>query len=376
MPGYKIYSQLIPSVLKSIDPARPYWESSPFIDKPEGEVHEEDPNSQLSGNRHQWDIWSRWIDYNMVTYDRSLFVTEFGFQGPANQDTLEKVIPASERNPQSRLFEFHNKQVEGNERIFRFLSGHLPVKHTWKDFIYLAQLNQGLALKTCLEHWRYNYPQTNGSIIWQLNDCWPVTSWALVDSDLKPKLSYYLVKKAFRRQIVRFAVNNNNAELVISGREDGFRGYVNVAEVDLNTGKTGSVKKIKINTSLVSDVIYSVPVTENLMNGNSILTATLYDEKNVLLHRAILNIPEWKYLKLPSAKIKTKLMKEGKKYYLMLRSDKPAFFVSVYSNVLDLSDNCVHILPGEEYILPLNNSNKPKKMNIKMFSLNDYLDKY
>ena len=112
------------------------------------------------------------------------------------------------------------------------------------------------------------------------------------------------------------------------------------------------------------------------MSGNSILTATLYDEKNVLLHRAVLNIPEWKYLKLPSAKIKTKLMKEGKKYYLMLRADKPAFFVTVYSEALDLADNCVNILPGEEYILPLNNINKPKKMNIKMFSLNDYLDKY
>lgn len=376
MPGYKIYSQLIPSVVKNIDPVRPYWESSPFIAKPEGEVPEEDPNSQLSGNRHQWDIWSRWIDYSMVTYDKSLFVTEFGFQGPANQDTLEKVIPASERNPQSKIFEFHNKQVEGNERIFKFLSGHLPVKHTWKDFIYLAQLNQGLALKTCLEHWRYNYPQTNGSIIWQLNDCWPVTSWSLVDSDLKPKLSYYLVKKAFRRQIVRFTINNNNADLVISDREDGFKGYVNIVEVDVSKGKISPVKKIKINTSLTSDIVYSVPISEKLQNGNSILTATLYDEKNVLHHRAILNIPEWKYLKVPSAKVKTKLMKEGKKYYLMLRSDKPAFFVTVYSDVLDLADNCVNILPGEEYILPLNNVNKPKKMNIKMFSLNDYLDKY
>jgi beta-mannosidase len=376
MPGYRIYSELIPSIVKETDPARPYWESSPFIDKPENEKYEEDPNSQASGNRHQWDIWSRFIDYTMVKYDNSLFVTEFGFQGPANQETLEKVIPAEERNPQSRLFEFHNKQVEGNERIFKFLAGHLPVKTTWKDFIYLAQLNQGLALKTCLEHWRYNSPQTNGSIIWQLNDCWPVTSWSLVDSGSRPKLSYYLVKKVFRPQIVRFVVNNENADLVFSNYEGNFKGYVEIAEADVKKGKTGVVKKVKINSSSSKDVIYSVPLSNELKKGLSVLTATLYNDKNVLLHRAILNIPEWKYIKLPSAKVKAKLMKEDRKYYLMLRADKPAFFVTVYSNALDLADNCVNLLPGEEYILPVNNITRPKKMNLKIFSLNDYTDKY
>lgn len=375
MPGYSIYSKLIPSVLNEIDPGRPYWESSPFIDKPANEKHEEDPNSQLSGNRHQWDIWSRFIDYTTVKSDNSLFVTEFGFQGPANQETLEKVIPAEERNPQSRLFEFHNKQVEGNERIFKFLSGHLPVRTDWKDFIYLAQLNQGLALKTCLEHWRYNNPVTNGSVIWQLNDCWPVTSWSLVDSDLKPKLSYYLVKKAFRPQIVKFIVSDENAELVFSNNSNSFKGYIEVAEADVKKGKTGPVKKIKVNSSSFKDIIYSVPLSNEVKKGTSVLTATLYNENNVLLHRTVLNIPEWKYIKLPSVKVKAKLMKEEGKYYLMLRADKPAFFVTVYSNVLDLADNCVNLLPGEEYILPANNISKPKKMNIKIFSLNDYLDK-
>jgi beta-mannosidase len=84
MPGYNIYHKVIPDILKNIDPARPYWPSSPF-------GNNDDPNSFESGNTHQWNIWSRWIDYSEVINDKSLFVTEFGFQGPANKDTFENI---------------------------------------------------------------------------------------------------------------------------------------------------------------------------------------------------------------------------------------------------------------------------------------------
>ncbi|MFA7288835.1 MAG: hypothetical protein WC055_08135, partial [Melioribacteraceae bacterium] len=125
MPGYKIYSKLIPDILKKEDPNRAYWESSPF-------GFDADPNSQKSGNRHQWDVWSSWIDYTKVVEDNSLFVTEFGFQGTANVTTLNKYIPKTDRIIHNRLFEFHNKQTEGNERVIRFISAHFPLNTDWE----------------------------------------------------------------------------------------------------------------------------------------------------------------------------------------------------------------------------------------------------
>ena len=178
MPGYKIYHEVIPDILKAADPERPYWPSSPF-------GSDDDPNAYSSGNRHEWGIWSKWIDYSEVKNDNSLFVTEFGFQGPANKKTFEKYLSKNKRYSQDPVFEFHNKQVEGPERVFKFLSGNLPIKTEWEDFIYLAQLNQALALKTCLERWRINWPVANGSIIWQLNDCWPVARKATKKPDTK-----------------------------------------------------------------------------------------------------------------------------------------------------------------------------------------------
>ncbi|HFE63726.1 MAG TPA: glycoside hydrolase family 2 protein, partial [Caldithrix sp.] len=213
MPDFSIYHRQLPKIVSRHDPHRPYWPSSPFG----SDAH---PNDPRSGNRHQWEIWSMWQDYTSVKSDRSLFITEFGFQGPANRETLESALPEHSWHPQSELFEFHNKQVEGNERLFRFLAGHLPVQTIWADFLYLAQLNQGLALKTCLEHWRSRWPETSGSIIWQLNDCWPVTSWSLIDSALQPKLAYYFVKSAFLPQTVYFRELTDRLEVVVFNRSN------------------------------------------------------------------------------------------------------------------------------------------------------------
>ena len=208
MPGYKIYHELIPNVTKEIDPTRPYWPSSPFS-------FDKDPNSYTSGNRHEWGIWSMWKDYETVKDDQSLFVTEFGFQGPASKKTFEKYLSENNRNINNPVFEFHNKQIEGPERVIKFLSSHLPLKTEWDDFIYLAQLSQGFALKTCLEHWRQNWPVTNGSIIWQINDCWPVTSWAIIDSELNPKIAYHFVKNIFNQQIASIIKDNEDLKIQI-----------------------------------------------------------------------------------------------------------------------------------------------------------------
>ena len=140
MPGYNIYHKVIPDILKNIDPMHPYWQSSPF-------GNDEDPNSFESGNTHQWNIWSRWIDYTEVVNDKSLFVTEFGFQGPANKDTFEKYLPIKNRNISDQIFEHHNKQVEGPERIIKFLSAHLPIKTDWDDYSILSAIKSGICIK-------------------------------------------------------------------------------------------------------------------------------------------------------------------------------------------------------------------------------------
>ncbi len=205
MPGLKLFHDLIPKICARLDPDRPYWPSTPFGG--------DDPNSQSQGNCHQWDIWSQWQDFTTVAEDGSRFVSEFGFQAPANARTFETVTLPEDWHPQSEMMEWRNKQVEGQERLFRFLAGHVQMPNTFDDFVYKCQVVQAEALRTCLEHWRRNKARTGGAIIWQLNDCWPVSSWSLIDSELQPKLAYHAVKRAFAPVLVSLRKTESSLEV-------------------------------------------------------------------------------------------------------------------------------------------------------------------
>jgi len=196
MKGSKIFKTLLPSVCRELDGTRPYWRSSPF-----GKGF---PNAESNGNHHQWEMWGRWKDYNEYENDKARFVTEFGFQAPPHLKTFELVTINSDLNPQSRVLEHHNKLPEGTERLFRFQAGHVNVGTDLADFIYKGQIIQAEALKTAVEHWRRRKFNTAGSLFWQLNDCWPVTSWSVIDSALRPKAAYYYAKKFFAPVLVSF----------------------------------------------------------------------------------------------------------------------------------------------------------------------------
>jgi beta-mannosidase len=368
MPGYKIFHQIIPPLIEKFDPYRPYWPSSPF-------GKDNDPNSVYSGNRHVWDIWSNWEDYTAVNNDFSLFVSEFGFQAPANFDTINQSIPKENRKVQDKLFEYHNKQIEGPERLFRFLAGHFIVSTKWEDFIYLTQLNQALALKTCIEHWRTN-GVTKGSIIWQLNDCWPAISWSLVDSSINPKLSYYHVKKTFSKRIITIVLQNNFLKIFGLNEDKEFHGVLKIDICDLNTGNYFSNKTKKVHlTSASYCELESLQMLKLPEKKDWILIATLCDSDENIIHRNYYLKKKWKHIQLHKSKIKIQHHKKKGNDYLILSSDKPSFFVDLYHPEFKFSDRGIIILPNDNIKLNIiGDKNHSIKLNeIKVFSLNSIL---
>ncbi len=369
MPGYNIFHKIIPGLMKDLDPHTSYWPTSPF-------GSDEDPNSQASGNRHQWNIWSNWIDYPNVEYDRSLFVTEFGFQGPACIDTFNKILPAEKRKIQDAGFEYYNKQVEGPERVIRFLAAHLPLKTEWEDFIYLAQLSQGLALKTCLEHWRANRKITNGSIIWQLNDCWPVTSWSLIDSEIMPKISYYFVKNAFCETVVLIGKSGDEIKIRVLNEGEKKAAVLNTQIIDPQNGKVlySKSKKITIERSKYIGVekinTAKFPEAKNL-----IIISTLTDQDENIIHRNFYTIKEWKHISAADPGIKVSFPQSSGSDYITLTAARPAFFVDVYHPGTVFSEKGFILLPGEKKNLKIIKGNRRiSNENIRIFCLNNYLE--
>ena len=364
MPGYKIYHDLIPRIIKEIDPTRPYWPSSPFS-------FDEDPNSHTSGNRHEWGIWSMWKDYEKVKEDQSLFVTEFGFQGPANKKTFEKYLSEKNRKINNPIFEFHNKQIEGPERLIKFLSSHLPIKTNWDDFLYLAQLNQGFALKTCLEHWRQNWPFTNGSIIWQINDCWPVTSWAIIDSELNPKIAYHFVKNIFNQQIV--SVIKNNDDLMVQLVNNSSNDFKFKLKIDVFENSGSLINGTTINNQISGNtkkVFKKISISKLPGNKNWIIILSLFNLNDQLVFRNYYTEEKWKFKTLALPEIKIELQNSS----IIISTNKPVYFVDIYHPELEFSERGFIILPGEEKILNIiGDENSISKKDFKMFTLNNYL---
>ena len=235
MVGAKIFRDLLPSVVGKLDGTRPYWRSSPF-----GEGF---PNDESNGNHHQWNVWSLWKDYPEYEKDNARFVTEFGFQGPANLATLREVTLPRDRDPQSEVLEHHNKQVEGTERLIRFIASHHRLPETLEDFVMKGRLVQGEALKCAAEHWRRRKYGTAGVLFWQLNDCWPVNSWSVIDSRLRPKAAYYFARRFFSPVLVSIRRTVAGLEVwVTSDLPVPLRGTLEVSLVSFG-GKTVLKKK-------------------------------------------------------------------------------------------------------------------------------------
>lgn len=66
---------------------------------------------------------------------------------------------------------------------------------------------QAECLSTAYRLWRRqfrgpNREYTAGVLVWQMNDCWPVISWAIVDYYLNPKPAYFAIRQSLERLTV------------------------------------------------------------------------------------------------------------------------------------------------------------------------------
>lgn len=71
------------------------------------------------------------------------------------------------------------------------------------SYVYYSQVMQAECLAAAFRVWRRNWKgpgreYTSGALVWQMNDCWPVTSWAIVDYFLRPKPAYFAIARELR----------------------------------------------------------------------------------------------------------------------------------------------------------------------------------
>ncbi|MFD8691241.1 glycoside hydrolase family 2 protein [Streptomyces sp. NPDC059651] len=204
--GHGYYHQLLPGIVAGTDPTRPYWPGSPYSGTED--IHPQDP---AHGTVHIWDVWNR-ADYRAYADRVPRFVAEFGFQGPPAYATLRRAV-SGPLTPGAPLLAHHQKADDGDAKLLRGLGDHLPQPGgDFDDWHWLTQLNQARAMAFGIRHFRSHTPYCMGTIVWQLNDCWPVVSWSAVDGDGRRKPLWYALRAVYADRLI--AVRDGAVHLV------------------------------------------------------------------------------------------------------------------------------------------------------------------
>ncbi|HEY8876078.1 MAG TPA: hypothetical protein VIN03_00855, partial [Roseateles sp.] len=222
-----IYEGLLPSVCEALDPGRAYWPGSPFT--PGDGAKSSDATV---GDRHSWEVWhQQMLPYQRYGDVQARFVSEFGMQSHPSLALFESVLPEAERFPESRTVQWHNKAgsaagPDGHRRLAVYLADNLRVGGTLADHVYSTQFVQAEAMRVAYQDFRRRWQKpgaraVGGALVWQLNDCWPVTSWALIDASGTAKPAWHAVRRVLAPVAVvvrleagqaRLAVMNGQAE--------------------------------------------------------------------------------------------------------------------------------------------------------------------
>ncbi|MEU8569003.1 glycoside hydrolase family 2 protein [Streptomyces pathocidini] len=194
--GEGYYLGLLPRVVAETDPTRPYWAGSPWSGS-----WDHHPNDPDHGTAHSWDVWNR-LDHTEYRTQIPRFLAEFGFQAPPAYATLRRALSDTPLAPDSPGMLHHQKAGDGNGKLARGLAHHFNEAVDFDAWHYLTQVNQARAIATGIEHWRSHWPRCAGTVVWQLNDCWPVTSWAAIDGDGHLKPLYHELRRLYADRLL------------------------------------------------------------------------------------------------------------------------------------------------------------------------------
>ena len=199
----KMFEYILPAIVKETAPQTYWWPASPSSGG-----NFDAPNDKNRGDNHYWDVWHGEKPFTEYRKFFFRYASEFGFQSFPCLKSVEQFTLPDDRNIFSRVMERHQRNQAANGKILSYLSQTFRYPNSFDDLLYASQLMQAEAIRYGVEHWRRNRGRCMGAIIWQLNDIWPVASWASIDYYGRWKALHYAAKRFF-------------APVMISAEEEG-----------------------------------------------------------------------------------------------------------------------------------------------------------
>ncbi|KAM0217588.1 hypothetical protein ACHAQD_007331 [Fusarium lateritium] len=360
-PGRYYYEHLLPAVMEEEAPMMQYWPGSPFSN---GKLS----SDLTAGDLHQWNVWHGSQEkYQRFDQIGGRFNSEFGMASfPALQTIKGFVTNEKDLFPQSHVLDFHNKADGHERRIGAYVLENFRNSSDLATWAYLTQLAQSEALTYAYRGWRRQWGENRrcgGALVWQLNDCWPATSWSIIDYHLRKKPSFYAIKRALlpvavgvQREHHDWSVCHARPAKTSSYKiwiSSSLQSEVNV-DLELRFISIDTGKDVKSAITRDSIVVASNGTTD-VLSGEVNIEA---EEDHVLAVRVFQNgvcvsrDVDWpqplKYLCFENRGVKVERLSGG----FSVTSERPTKgLVIEESDEGSLSDNCLDVMPGDCQVL-------------------------
>ncbi len=347
----KLFYETIPESLEKVDGTRYYHPTSP--------VTGYNGIASNYGDVHFWSVWKGgWIEEYEKPWNIGRFMSEYGFQSYPSLEAIEAVIPENQRFIGSNAMLAHQRAKDdetrdphyGDNMMKMYMAKYFHVPDDFDDFIFMSQLMQAEAVRKAVEAHRRAKPYCMGTLYWQINDCWPVASWASMDyyGNWKP-LQYY-AKRLFEDVLVSAYEKDGMVSFkVVSDKTDALKGVLEIKALTLG-GKVVSEKRIPVAVgadgcvdvlSLSKDELYAgcpeneVVVSMRLASGDELVAENVWYP----VYPNAYSYPE------PEFTVTCSTVEGGVE--MVLRSDVLIRDLWFSAEGAEFGDNAVTLVPGE-----------------------------
>jgi len=188
----RFFHRLLPEWCAAHDPDTTYWPSSPSSGDPF-----QDPNGQLTGDAHYWEVWHGRKPFTAYRDQYPRFMSEFGFQSLPPLETIASYADEEDWNVTSYIMEHHQRSWSGNGLMMAQMTDTFRMPTDFASTVYLSMVLQAEGIRYGVEHWRRNRKRVSGTLYWQTNDCWPVASWSSLDYYGRWKALHYAARRFY-----------------------------------------------------------------------------------------------------------------------------------------------------------------------------------
>jgi beta-mannosidase len=317
-----------------------------------------------SGDMHFWSVWHEGRDFDHYRDVKPRFCSEFGFQSYPSMDVIRRFAAPADHNIASPVMEAHQKNAGGNARIAETMFRNFRFPTTFPDFVYLSQVQQGMAIKTAVTAWRALKPHCMGTLIWQLNDTWPVCSWSSLDHGGGWKLLHHMARH-FYAPITVVAVPKEGA-ITLRGVNDTAAAVGLVLTISAVT-MAGAVRPLAtVNATITTDAAQDMATVArgDLAEGEVLHWAWSGDATGADL----MELAPWKAHDLLNPNVTMTTAQHGTDWAITLTAQALAPYAAVESDVAGrFSDNAFALIPGQPRTITF----KPKGDGTPTFTQRD-----